>query len=95
MPRSVDMESGNLMDDQQLDVYQSANDRLHTALGSRAAISGYGFPPHWPQLPTSETQEAILTALRGDRLIDRVAISKEADDIIVDVYTDSRPSYRL
>ena len=69
----VDAQTGNLFDNQGLDVLQSCRDRLSVERGSRADTPNYGFPfGSWTTLSTAELTAAINLALEPDELVNDI-----------------------
>ena len=93
MAREINDRTGNYHDRQDVDLQQSVEDRLFTALGSRPIWPGYGFPAAWPQLSRSELQDAVTRAVDTDAFVDRMGFSYDGADLIVTIYTDARPDY--
>ena len=93
MPREINARSGNYFDEQDLDLFQSIEDRMFTPLGARLVYPTYGFPISWPQLSRTALRDAVTAAINTDELVDRMAFRMEGISLIVDVQTDARLDY--
>ena len=93
MAREINSRTGNYHDQQDADLHQSLEDRLHTPLGGRLLWTNYGFPSAWTQLGPTELRQALETAIFQDALSDTIAFRTDAADLIVDVQTFARDDY--
>ena len=82
--------TGNLFENQGLDLLQSCHDRLGVQRGSRADVPSYGFLfGSWPQLSQAELVTAVDLALRSDSRVDTLEFNFLGNNGTIEIIVNS------